>query len=71
MMHRLENIASEHLLTYRKAFAVAYARELNEVSKRGAALAGARWSLKLRYRAFRLARHHRRRAQMQNRRRSD
>jgi CPA2 family monovalent cation:H+ antiporter-2 len=66
MMHRLENIASEHLLTYRKAFAVAYARELSEVSKRGEALAGARWSLKLRYRAFRLARHHRRRAKLEN-----
>lgn len=62
MMHRLENIASEHLQTYREAFAVAYARELSELSKRGAALDGARWSLRVRYRAFRLARHHRRRA---------
>nr|WP_275791128.1 cation:proton antiporter [Rhizobium gei] len=62
VMHRLENIASDHMSTYRKAFAVAYARELNEVSKGGAALADARWSLRLRYRAFRLARHHRRRA---------
>jgi len=61
MMHRLENIASEHLYSYRQAFAVAYARELQEVSKQGRALADARWSLRLRYRAFRLARHHRRR----------
>lgn len=71
MMHRLENIASEHLLTYRKAFAVAYARELSQLSKRGAALAGARWSLKLRYRALRLARHHRRRARLDNKRPAD
>ncbi|WEZ83066.1 cation:proton antiporter [Rhizobium sp. 32-5/1] len=61
LMHRLENIASEHLYSYRQAFAVAYARELQEVSKQGAALAGARWSIRLRYRALRLARHHRRR----------
>ncbi|OJF97338.1 sodium:proton antiporter [Pararhizobium antarcticum] len=61
LMHRLENITAEHLYSYRQAFAVAYARELQEVSKQGRALAGARWSLRLRYRAFRLARHHRRR----------
>jgi CPA2 family monovalent cation:H+ antiporter-2 len=41
------------------------------VSKRGEALAGARWSLKLRYRAFRLARHHRRRARLENKPQSD
>jgi len=58
-------------LTYREAFAVAYARELSEVSKGGAALAGARWSLRLRYRAFRLARHHRRRARLQGEREAD
>ncbi len=65
VMHRLENIASEELHDYREAFAVAYARELSELSRHGRALAGARWSVRLRYRAFRLARHHRklRRAQ--------
>ncbi|MEK1926485.1 MAG: cation:proton antiporter, partial [Rhizobium giardinii] len=71
VMHRLENIASEHLSTYRKAFAIAYARELSEVSKGGAALADARWSLRLRYRALRLARHHRRRARMHGERETD
>lgn len=67
MMHRLENIASEHLSTYRKAFSVAYAGELRELSRHRAALAGARRLLKLRYRAFRKARHHRRRANAQRR----
>ena len=43
----------------------AYAREIAELSRQGQALAGARWSIRLRYRALRLARHHRklRRAQ--------
>lgn len=67
MMHRLENLASDHLQTYRSALAVAYARELGEVQKGGVALAGVRWWLKLRYRAFRLARHHRRRAKSSGR----
>ncbi|HTO31820.1 MAG TPA: cation:proton antiporter [Pararhizobium sp.] len=71
MMHRLENIASEHLSTYRTALAIAYARELNELSKRGAALDGARLSLRARYRAFRLARQDRRRARMSNEIRND
>lgn len=58
LMHRMENIASEELQDYREALAIAYARE-------GEAFAGARWSIRLRYRALRLARHHRklRRAQ--------
>ncbi|MDO9414588.1 cation:proton antiporter [Pararhizobium sp.] len=59
VMHRLENIATTRLQTYGEAFSVAYARELQEVSKRGAALADVSRSLRMRYRALRLARHHR------------
>jgi CPA2 family monovalent cation:H+ antiporter-2 len=61
IMHRLDGIAAGHAESYRHAFAVAYARELAEVSRGGAAVRGAgRW-LRLRLRALRLARHHRRR----------
>lgn len=63
VMHRLEGMASVRLQSYREAFAVAYARELHEISKRGEALGDVRRSLRMRYRALRLARHHRRKDQ--------
>lgn len=59
LMHRLENVASAGMRTYREAFRTAYAYELNEV-QRGTALISRiyRW-LHLRYRALRLALYHR------------
>ncbi len=55
VMHRLENMASEGLETYRQALAVAYAHELNEVSRGRDVLArGIDW-LRVRLRAARVA----------------
>ncbi len=60
IMHRLDGLAAEHRESYRHAFAIAYARELAEVSRGGAALVGIGRALRIRYRALRLARQHRR-----------
>ncbi|TCP90443.1 CPA2 family monovalent cation:H+ antiporter-2 [Rhizobium sp. PP-CC-2G-626] len=60
IMHRLDGLAAEHRESYRHAFAIAYARELAEVSRGGAALLGIGRALRVRYRALRLARQHRR-----------
>ncbi|PYE26880.1 CPA2 family monovalent cation:H+ antiporter-2 [Rhizobium sp. PP-CC-3A-592] len=60
IMHRLDGLAAEHRESYRHAFAIAYARELAEVSRGGAALLGIGRALRIRYRALRLARQHRR-----------
>ncbi|WP_245507040.1 cation:proton antiporter [Rhizobium sp. PP-CC-3G-465] len=60
IMHRLDGLAAEHRESYRHAFAIAYARELAEVSRGGAALVGIGRALRVRYRALRLARQHRR-----------
>ncbi|WP_281029219.1 cation:proton antiporter [Rhizobium sp. PP-F2F-G48] len=60
IMHRLDGLAAEHRESYGHAFAIAYQRELAEVSRGGAALVGIGRALRLRYRALRLARQHRR-----------
>jgi CPA2 family monovalent cation:H+ antiporter-2 len=61
VMHRLDGIASTQRESFRRAFALAYARELAEVSRGGALVAGAGRRLRIRLRALRLARHRRRR----------
>jgi CPA2 family monovalent cation:H+ antiporter-2 len=53
--HRLENIAADHLASYRKALAVAYAREFGAVSRQSAPLVRATWMVKARYQAMRKA----------------
>lgn len=60
LMHRLEDLASERMETYREALALAYAQELHEVQRGGAALSRARHSTRVRYRALRLSLYHRR-----------
>ncbi|KQS79623.1 sodium:proton antiporter [Rhizobium sp. Leaf384] len=60
IMHRLDGLAAEHRESYGHALALAYQRELAEVSRGGAALMGIGRSLRIRFRALRLARQHRR-----------
>ena len=62
VMHRLEDIASNHIGTYREALATAYAQELQEVQRRGAAIGQLGYMIKVRYRAARLAIHQRNKA---------
>ncbi len=59
LMHRFENLANEGIHNYRAALAEAYAQELHEVQKGGAALSRLKWSAKVRYRALRRARYQR------------
>jgi CPA2 family monovalent cation:H+ antiporter-2 len=60
IMHRLEDIASEGLRTYREQLAVAYHHEIDEVAKRTEPLSRLGHALRVRYRAIRLAIYHRR-----------
>ncbi len=60
VMHRLEGMAAEGLESYREALAEAYAQELQEVQRGGAALSRAHYTTRVRYRALRLAAYHRR-----------
>lgn len=62
VMHRLEDIATEGLKTYREQLALAYHHELDEVAKRTAPVARLAHGLRVRYRAVRLAIYHRRAA---------
>lgn len=62
LMHRLENLASEGILTYRSTLAAAYAHELDEVHKGSAALSRLHHGAHVRYRALRLAIYHRKAA---------
>jgi monovalent cation:H+ antiporter-2, CPA2 family len=59
LMHRVENIASLGIETYREALGMAYANELHEVQRGTAALSRLRHEIHLRYRAVRLAIYHR------------
>lgn len=66
IMHRLENIASESLETYRHMLGRAYAHELREVSRGRAVLAGMGLWARMRYQAIRLALFSRRRGKRQD-----
>ena len=55
IMRRLENMASQHLETYRDALAIAYVGELRAVSSRGVIVLDAFWIVRVRYRAARKA----------------
>ncbi|MCF3639355.1 cation:proton antiporter [Rhizobium sp. TRM95111] len=55
VMHRLENMASTHLETYREAIAIAYAREFQVVGRQRILVLDAVWAVKVRYRAVRKA----------------
>lgn len=60
IMHRLEGVAAKGLENYREALSEAYAQELQEVQRGSAALSQARHSVRVRYRAIRMAAYHRR-----------
>ena len=65
VMHRLENMATQHLETYREALAIAYAGELRAMSSRGVIVLDVFWIVRVRYRAARKAIRLRRRMQRQ------
>ncbi|WP_245500627.1 cation:proton antiporter [Rhizobium sp. BK251] len=62
VMHRLDNMASEGLQTYRQALAVAYSHEIHEVNRGRDAIARILHGMRVRYRAVRLAIYHRKAA---------
>ncbi len=62
LMHRLEGVAAKRLENYRDALALAYAQELFEVQRGGAAISRLHHMLRVRYRAFRISSYQRRAA---------
>ncbi|MBW8635738.1 cation:proton antiporter [Hoeflea sp. WL0058] len=65
LMHRIEDLAASHIISYRVALREAYAREIEEMQRGRMVIDVAIFHTRLRYRAVRLAVYHRRAARQE------